>query len=142
MKRYLLLILALAGIASAKDWTVNVSYYGNQGFSVQKTDWTGFQTTDTVTYKVDGPGTLFIEDDFGTVYASRTGEVRLAGDQMVGKMMRCSILTPDGELLGWKANEATAAGADTPGEPLVFGGDVPQDGGPSMIVILIALLLH
>ena len=107
----------MVAIANAKQWTVNVSYYGNTEFSVSHTDWSGFNAlTDTVTYKVDGPGTLFLQDDAGRIYYSRSGEVTLTGLEMTagGKLMRCSLVTPDGELLGWQATHDGAAGGDGP----------------------------
>jgi hypothetical protein len=116
MKTLPLLIALTAGIAFAHDWTIEVGYNYNGEFTVvNPADWTWIAPSDTVTYHTDDPGTLILRTDDGAIYESQTGGITFTADQIVKtKIVRCSMTTPDGRLLGWEVDHDSAYGDGTP----------------------------
>jgi len=87
---------------SPHNHTVVISYYNTADFSVTPERF-DYYDGDTVTFYTDDPGTLLLRLDDGSIYSSAQGQIRLSSRQLDRTaQVRCSILLPDGSLLGWE----------------------------------------
>jgi hypothetical protein len=116
-----LLLVALAGTAlateSAHHYVVTLSYYGDDfNINPQSLEEHKLGPGDTVTYRTGDPGVLILRLDDGTVYYSGMGSITFTARQLAHtKKVRCSMLTDDGNLIGWEVNHEDRYGGNTPG---------------------------
>jgi hypothetical protein len=84
---------------------VKISYYGYDGdldFSISPNGEVRIGPEDSITYYTDDPGTLILQLDDGTVYRSAGGKITLSAKQLSATTrVRCSMVLPDGSLIGW-----------------------------------------
>jgi hypothetical protein len=89
-----------------QNHVVRISYYGYDGdldFSINPSGEIRIAPGDSITYHTDDRGTLLLRLDDGSVYQSADGEVTLSTKQLAAtKRVRCSMLLPDGSLVGWE----------------------------------------
>ncbi len=112
----------LAGAPKHNNYVVNISYYSGDGeFTITTPQWEHFSKGDTITYHTDDPGRLILRLDNGTIYSSLTGEITFTAQQLAhNKKVRCSMLTPDGQLLGWEVDHDDQYGGGTPPPDISF----------------------